>query len=119
MARSSIIRPNIEAADALETPSTDPTQIRAGYSCASPNQGLSASAGYQQDLLLYCGEGKDARFGVIEFAVSADVTEEFRKAARAVAEADWQPLYRRASVTRPIRSSPRSASCRPGPATAG
>src|SRR3954470_7949093 len=36
MARSSIIRPNIEAADALETPSTDPTQIRAGYSCASP-----------------------------------------------------------------------------------
>ena len=54
----------------------------------------SDSAGYQQDLLLYCGEGKDARFGVIEFAVSADVTEEFRKAARAVAEADWQPLYR-------------------------
>ena len=42
------------------------------------NQGLSASAGYQQDLLLYCGEGKDARFGVIEFAVSADVTEGHR-----------------------------------------
>jgi hypothetical protein len=54
----------------------------------------SDSAGYQQDLLLYCGEGKDARFGVIEFAVSADVTEEFRRAVRAVAEADWQPLYR-------------------------
>ena len=54
----------------------------------------SDPAGYQQDLLLYCGEGKDARFGVIEFAVSADVTEEFRKAAQAVAEADWQPLYR-------------------------
>jgi hypothetical protein len=54
----------------------------------------SDSAGYQQDLLLYCGEGKDARFGVIEFAVSADVTEEFRKAVRAVAETDWQPLYR-------------------------
>ena len=31
---------------------------------------------------------------MIEFAVSADVTEEFRKAARAVAETDWQPLYR-------------------------
>jgi hypothetical protein len=79
----------------------------------------SDSAGYQQDLLLYCGEGKDARFGVIEFAVSADVTEEFRKAVRAVADADWQPLYRRASVTRPTRSSPRFASCRPGPGTAG
>src|SRR5437588_579223 len=33
----------------------------------------SDSAGYQQDLLLYCGEGKDARFGVIEFAISAVV----------------------------------------------
>jgi hypothetical protein len=54
----------------------------------------SDSAGYQQDLLLYCGEGQDARFGVIEFAVSADVTEAFREAVRAVAEADWQPLYR-------------------------
>jgi hypothetical protein len=31
---------------------------------------------------------------VIEFAVSADVTEEFRKATRAVTDADWQPLYR-------------------------
>ena len=54
----------------------------------------SDSAGYQQDLLLYCGEGKDRRFGVIEFAVSADVTAEFRAAVRAVPEADWQPLYR-------------------------
>lgn len=54
----------------------------------------SDSAGYQQDLLLYCGEGRDPRFKKIEFAVSADVTEEFRKAVRAVAEADWQPLYR-------------------------
>jgi hypothetical protein len=62
-----------------------------------------------------CTVGK-ARFGVIEFAVSADVTEEFRKAARAVADADWQPLYRRASITRPTRSSPRFASCRPGTA---
>ena len=54
----------------------------------------SDAAGYQQDLLLYCGEGKDARFGVIEFAVSADVTPEFRKAVQEVADADWQPLYR-------------------------
>lgn len=54
----------------------------------------SDSAGYQKDLLLYCGEGKDERFGVIEFAISADVTQEFRKAVLAVAEADWQPLYR-------------------------
>ena len=30
----------------------------------------SDSAAYQQDLLLYCGEGRHERFGVIEFAVS-------------------------------------------------
>jgi len=61
----------------------------------------SDSAAYQQDLLLYCGEGKDARFGVIEFAVSADVTAEFRAAVRQVAEADWQPLYRETAGSRP------------------
>ena len=55
----------------------------------------SDSAGYQQDLMLYCGEGKDERFGVIEFAISADVTQEFRKAVLAVAETAWQPLIRR------------------------
>lgn len=52
------------------------------------------SAAYQQDLLLYCGEGKEERYGVIEFAVSADVTEEFRKAVHQLNEADWKPLYR-------------------------
>lgn len=54
----------------------------------------SDSAAYQKDLLLYCGEGRDERFGVIEFAVSADVTAEFRKAVLAVPETEWQPLYR-------------------------
>ena len=57
----------------------------------------SDSAGYRQDLLLYCGEGKDARFGVIEFAVSADVTPAFKTAVRSVKETDWRPLVRRTS----------------------
>ncbi len=52
------------------------------------------TAGYRQDLLLYCGEGKDRRFGVIEFAVGADVTDALRKAVLSVPEADWQPLLR-------------------------
>jgi len=52
----------------------------------------SDSAGYQQELLIYCAEGKNERFGVIEFAVSADVTEEFRKAVAELGEEDWQPL---------------------------
>ena len=52
------------------------------------------TAAYRKDLLVYCGEGGNERFGVIEFAISADVTEAFRKAVRQVAEADWQPLFR-------------------------
>ena len=55
----------------------------------------SDTAGYQRDLLLFCGEGRDPRFGVIEFAISADVTREFRAAVREVKEVEWQPLVRR------------------------
>jgi len=55
----------------------------------------SDTAGYVVDLLKYCAEGKSERFGVIEFAVGVDVTEEFKKAVREVLEADWQTLYRR------------------------
>jgi hypothetical protein len=54
----------------------------------------SDSAGYVVDLLKYCAEGKNKRFGVIEFAVGTDVTEAFRLAVREVADADWRPLYR-------------------------
>jgi hypothetical protein len=50
----------------------------------------SDSAGYQTELLKYCAQGNE-RFGVIEFAVSADVTAEFRKAALA-ADVIWKPL---------------------------
>ena len=57
----------------------------------------SDTASYQEELLLYCGEGKDKRFGVIAFAsaltaygsigplrgpIGADVTAAFRAAAR-------------------------------------
>ena len=55
----------------------------------------SDTAGYQEELLLYCGEGKDPRFGVIEFAVGADVTAAFRAAVLATAESEWKPLIRR------------------------
>lgn len=54
----------------------------------------SDSAGYQWDLLRYCAEGQDQRFGVIEFAVSCDVTAEFKRAVAEVAEEDWRPLWR-------------------------
>jgi hypothetical protein len=48
----------------------------------------SVTAGHQEGLLLYCGEGKDPRFGVIDFASGADVTEALRAAVRATAESE-------------------------------
>ena len=54
----------------------------------------SDTAGYQEELLLYCGEGKDSRFGVIDFAIGADVSEAFRAAALATPESEWRPLIR-------------------------
>jgi hypothetical protein len=54
----------------------------------------SDTAGYQEELLLYCGEGKDPRFDVIEFAIGADVTEAFRAAVLATPESEWKPLVR-------------------------
>lgn len=52
----------------------------------------SDTAGYQPDLLLYCGEGKDPRFGVVRFAVGADMTQELRRAVLAAEEKAWRPL---------------------------
>ena len=53
----------------------------------------SDTAGYQRELLRYCAEGRDERFGVIEFAVGVDVTTEFRRAVSEVAEQHWHTLY--------------------------
>jgi hypothetical protein len=54
----------------------------------------SDTAAYQQELLIYCATHKNERFGVIEFAIGADVTAEFRKAVGEVEEKDWQILKR-------------------------
>jgi hypothetical protein len=54
----------------------------------------SDTAGYQKDLLRYCAEGKSERFGVIEFAIGANVTESFRQAVLEVAEEQWFPVLR-------------------------
>lgn len=54
----------------------------------------SDTAGYQQELLRYCAEGKNERFGVIEFAIGADVTGSFRQAVAEVADDQWQPVVR-------------------------
>ena len=54
----------------------------------------SDTAGYQQDLLRYCAEGTDERFGVIEFAIGANVTRSFHRTVREVAEDQWFPVLR-------------------------
>jgi len=53
----------------------------------------SDTAGYQHDLLQYCAEGKNERFGVIEFAIGANVTPAFKKAVATISENEWQPLH--------------------------
>jgi hypothetical protein len=52
------------------------------------------TASYQRHLLQYCAEGKDERFGIIEFAIGVDVTLEYKRAVAEVEEGEWHPLER-------------------------
>lgn len=54
----------------------------------------SDTAGYQHELLRYCELGENERFGRIEFAISCDVTEEFKKAVCKVRAQEWRPIYK-------------------------
>ncbi len=56
----------------------------------------SDTAGYQHKLLRYCATGKNRRFGVIDFAIGCDVTQEFKKAVAQVEESEWKPIYKTA-----------------------
>jgi hypothetical protein len=51
----------------------------------------SDAAGYAHDLLAHCEQG-NKRFGRVEFAISAPVTEAFKKEVRTVPDAAWKPL---------------------------
>ncbi len=64
----------------------------------------SDSAGYQRELLLYCGEGKDTHFGTIDFAVSVDVTPAFTAAARSVQKGDSRALTHCDGANHPVES---------------
>lgn len=55
----------------------------------------SDTAGYQHDLLAYCEQEKNERFGRIEFAIGCDVTKEFKQAIAEVEEPDWKPMFRK------------------------
>lgn len=52
----------------------------------------SDAAGYSHDLLSYCEKGENERFGRIEFAVSAPVTEAFKKEVRILPPEEWKRL---------------------------
>lgn len=54
----------------------------------------SDSAGYEHELLRYCECGYNERFGRIEFAISCDVTPEFKRAVGEAGESEWQPVYK-------------------------
>lgn len=54
----------------------------------------SDTAGYQWDLMKYCAEGKNERFGVIEFAIGVDISPQFKEAVKEVSESEWKPLLR-------------------------
>lgn len=55
----------------------------------------SDSAGYQSDLLTYCAEGKNPRFGFISAAISCPVREEFKEAVQRVPKTEWKRLGNR------------------------
>lgn len=54
----------------------------------------SDSAGYQSEILDYCAEGRDPRFGTIEFAIAAKVTAPLKKEATALDSSAWTALYK-------------------------
>jgi len=56
----------------------------------------SDTAGYQHKLLKYCATGENSRFGVIDFAIGCNVTQEFKKAVVQVEESEWKPIYKTA-----------------------
>lgn len=53
----------------------------------------SDSAGYQEELLSYCAEGQNKRFGIIKFAISSRLSAGFKSAVAEVNASDWKPLY--------------------------
>lgn len=55
----------------------------------------SDSAAYQHDLMRFCANPDKGRFGVIEFAIGAKVSESFKRAVSEVERSEWRRLYRK------------------------
>lgn len=50
------------------------------------------TACYQHDVMRFCARERGDRFGVIEFAISADVTPQFKAAVSSVPDGEWRGL---------------------------
>lgn len=54
----------------------------------------SDSAGYQHELLKYCDDGENNRFGRIGFAVGCDITDALKRAINTDEEIQWNRIYK-------------------------
>ena len=55
----------------------------------------SDSAAYQTELLQYCAEGTNDRFGVIEFAIAAKVSAQFKEEVKLLSTESWQTIFKK------------------------
>jgi hypothetical protein len=60
----------------------------------------SDTAGYEHKLLRWLDQTDNKRFGRIEFAISCDVSREFKAAVEAVNEDEWHRVYKEVDGTR-------------------
>ena len=54
----------------------------------------SDSAAYQHELLKYCDDGENNRFGRIGFAVGCDITDALKRAINTDREIQWNTIYK-------------------------
>ncbi|NIM18295.1 MAG: transposase [Candidatus Aminicenantes bacterium] len=52
------------------------------------------SAAYQYELLDFCELGDHKRFGRIEFVISCDICDSFKKSVVRIGDEEWKPIYR-------------------------
>ena len=69
----------------------------------------SDSAGYQEELLRYCAQGDNERFGVIEFAIAAKVSQSFKESVKDIKE--WFPIYAQDEEGNKIKTDQEWAEC--------
>ena len=55
------------------------------------------SEAYQYDLLDYCENGENEKFGKIGFAIGIDIVDGFRKVVARLREEEWHPIYKELS----------------------